>query len=60
MNTEAAELALAVIGLALAAGIALDVMLRPLPVLAPVRQRRRRHALWAALALGYVALLTLV
>jgi hypothetical protein len=60
MSADATELTAAVIGLALVAGCALDVMLRPVPVLAPRAQRRRRHGLWAVMVLGYLVLLTLL
>lgn len=50
----------AIIGLLVLAACCLDVILRPLPVLAPAQQRRRRYAWWAAIVAGYLGALLLL
>lgn len=54
---DGAELFVALVGLLLLAGIALDVILRPLPALASRRRKARRHAFWGVLVLGYLSVL---
>ncbi|MDB5730729.1 MAG: hypothetical protein JWQ03_624 [Variovorax sp.] len=49
----------AVLGFLLVAGVALDVILRPLPILAPKLVRQRRHLFWAGLVALYSAILLL-
>lgn len=44
-------------GLVLLAGCVLDVILRPLPLLAPPAQRRRRRLFWTGLVVLYVAVM---
>jgi hypothetical protein len=49
-----------IIGLVILAGCGLDVIARPVPLLAPRAQRLRRHAAWAGIvALYLLALLAL-
>ena len=56
--TEVAELyPAAVIGLLVLGLCGLDVILRPLPVLAPRAQRRRRYGMWAVVVALYLAAL---
>lgn len=50
----------AVIGWLVLLACGLDVVLRPLPMLAPRLQRYRRHALWAAVVAMYLAALLAV
>jgi hypothetical protein len=47
----------AIFALALVAGVALEMLVRPLRPFAPRRELVRRHAFWAALVLLYVAML---
>jgi hypothetical protein len=51
---------LAALALLLLAGVVLDVILRPLPMLAAAATRRRRHLYWGGLVLLYLALMTLL
>jgi hypothetical protein len=57
---EAAETIVSLLGLVILAGCALDVMMRPIPMLAGTGVRTRRHLFWAGLAVGYVVLLALI
>lgn len=60
MDVEPALSAAAVLALLGLAGCVLDVILRPVPLLAPARQRRRRAAFHAGIvALLLLALLTI-
>lgn len=60
MDADIALSAAAVLGLVLLAGCILDVILRPLPVLAPRRQRGRRYVYWTALVGIYLAVLVVL
>lgn len=57
MDADLALSLVAIAGMVVGAGCVLDVILRPLPVLAPASQRLRRHALWAALVALYLGAL---
>lgn len=60
MEADAALSFAAIAGLVVLAGCGLDVILRPLPMLAPAGQRRRRHVFWTALVAVYLAGLLLI
>jgi len=47
------------LGLLVMAAVALDLILRPLPVLASRAQRLRRHTFWAAVVAIFLAMLLL-